>query len=280
VFVGIEKISCSPEHPFWIDGKGWVLSFQLEQGMRLRTRDGELVAIDEIRRRDEVTQVYNVEIDGFHTYFVSGLEILSHNMCAVNPARGNPMDNVVDAADDVADVTDDVVEGTADDVAEGTADDVAEGTTDDVVQEVSEDVIDLNKDVSNFDLPDLALSSDEFSIRASVPGDPKAFIRAELPEPGVVEVTDIFRGGLPKGSGGQFLADTLKAQGISPSKQLVFKGIINEPTVKAFELGIDPANSVLGRTGRNALKRMGLSPKSFKFQVGRGRKLNLVINVK
>jgi hypothetical protein len=124
VFVGIEKISCSPEHPFWIDGKGWVLSFQLEQGMRLRTRDGELVAIDEIRRRDEVTQVYNVEIDGFHTYFVSGLEILSHNMCAVNPARGNPMDNVVDAADDVADVTDDVAEGTVDDLAEGTVDDM------------------------------------------------------------------------------------------------------------------------------------------------------------
>jgi hypothetical protein len=86
VFVGIEKISCSTEHPFWVDGKGWVLAFQLKRGMHLRTRDGELLAIDEIRCRDEVTQVYNVEIDGFHTYFVSGLEILSHNMCGGNPA--------------------------------------------------------------------------------------------------------------------------------------------------------------------------------------------------
>jgi hypothetical protein len=187
----------------------------------------------------------------------------------VDNAVAPVVDNVVaSTADDVGEgAIDDLTEGAIDDVAEGTADDVAEGTTDDVVQEVSEDVIDLNKDVSNFDLPDLALSSDEFSIRASVPGDPKAFIRAELPEPGVVGVTDIFRGGLPKGSGGQFLADTLKAQGISPSKQLVFKGIINEPTVKAFELGIDPANSVLGRTGRNALKRMGLSPKSLSFKL-------------
>jgi hypothetical protein len=81
VFVGIEKISCSTEHPFWVDGKGWVLAFQLKRGMHLRTRDGALLTIDEVHRRDEVTQVYNVEIDGFHTYFVSGLEILSHNMC-------------------------------------------------------------------------------------------------------------------------------------------------------------------------------------------------------
>jgi hypothetical protein len=98
VFVGIEKISCSTEHPFWVDGKGWVLAFQLKRGMHLRTRDGALLTIDEVHRRDEVTQVYNVEIDGFHTYFVSGLEILSHNMCdGTDNLAGKAADDVADA---------------------------------------------------------------------------------------------------------------------------------------------------------------------------------------
>jgi hypothetical protein len=54
----------------------------------LQTHGGESLIIDEVRRRDEVTQVFNVEIDGLHTYFVSDLEILSHNMCGGLENRG------------------------------------------------------------------------------------------------------------------------------------------------------------------------------------------------
>lgn len=81
IFIGVEKISCTTDHPFWVEGRGWVLAFQLKCGMALQTHGGESLIIDEVRRRDEVTQVFNVEIDGLHTYFVSDLEILSHNMC-------------------------------------------------------------------------------------------------------------------------------------------------------------------------------------------------------
>jgi Pretoxin HINT domain len=81
IFIGIEKISCTPEHPFWVEGQGWVFAFQLKRGTILKTRKGQSLVIDEVRRRNEVTQVYNVEIDGLHTYFVSTLEILSHNAC-------------------------------------------------------------------------------------------------------------------------------------------------------------------------------------------------------
>ena len=81
IFIGLEKISCTTDHPFWVEGKGWVLAFQLKRGMILRTHKGESVVIDQISLRHEVTQVYNVEIDGLHTYFVSDFEILSHNMC-------------------------------------------------------------------------------------------------------------------------------------------------------------------------------------------------------
>jgi hypothetical protein len=90
-------------------------------------------------------------------------------------------------------------------------------------------------------LPELKLANDDYSIKATVSGDSKAFIRAETPSPGVVEVTDIFRGELPKGSGGQFLSEALQGHGAIPTKQLVFKNIINEPTVDLYKAGGNPA---------------------------------------
>jgi Pretoxin HINT domain/A nuclease of the HNH/ENDO VII superfamily with conserved WHH len=90
IFIGIEKISCTTDHPFWVQGQGWVSAFQLKGGMALQNREGEPQVIDVVRRRDEVAQVFNVEIEGQHTYFVSDLEILSHNMCG-DPVR--PVDS-------------------------------------------------------------------------------------------------------------------------------------------------------------------------------------------
>ncbi|WP_227498530.1 polymorphic toxin-type HINT domain-containing protein [Synechococcus sp. PCC 7336] len=81
LFIGTEKISCTPEHPFWVKGRGWVRASQLTVGAVLQTRAGKSVSIDAVHKRDETTNIYNVEIDGLHTYFVSDLEILSHNMC-------------------------------------------------------------------------------------------------------------------------------------------------------------------------------------------------------
>jgi hypothetical protein len=40
--------------------------------------------VDVVRRRDEMTYVYNVEIEGLHTYFVSAIGVLSHNACSGN----------------------------------------------------------------------------------------------------------------------------------------------------------------------------------------------------
>ncbi len=81
IFIGVEKISCTIDHPFWVEKTGWVLASQIKPGTVLRDRDGNALVVDVVRRRDEVTPVYNVEIEGLHTYFVSELEILSHNAC-------------------------------------------------------------------------------------------------------------------------------------------------------------------------------------------------------
>lgn len=122
------------------------------------------------------------------------------------------------------------------------------------------------------------LTKDNFSVRGTMESDPKVFVRAEVHPGGVIKVTDIFKGDLPPKSGGELLAATLKGHETLPTRQLVFKGIVNEPTIVAYKNGENAANSVLGKTGASALEAMGLKAKSYRFEENRG-KLDVVIDV-
>jgi Pretoxin HINT domain/Domain of unknown function (DUF4258) len=53
----------------------------LKEGMQLQTNHETFVSVDRVDRRDENVKVYNFEVEGFHTYFVSDLGILVHNSC-------------------------------------------------------------------------------------------------------------------------------------------------------------------------------------------------------
>ncbi|MEJ2622771.1 MAG: hypothetical protein P8163_21800 [Candidatus Thiodiazotropha sp.] len=92
-------------------------------------------------------------------------------------------------------------------------------------------------------------------------------------------MTDIFRGELPKGSGGQFLSEALQRHGAILAKQLIFKNITNEPTVNLCKTRGYPAESVLGKVAEKTLQKLNLEPGNYDFQLTRG-KLNLVIDVK
>jgi hypothetical protein len=130
-----------------------------------------------------------------------------------------------------------------------------------------------------FRMPDVKLDSDSFSIKATIPGNDKAWFRAEIPSQGTVNVTDIYKGALPKGTGGDFLAEALQKHGALPTDRLVFKGIINQPTLDTFKAGGDPSASVLGRTGARALELLGIKPENYAFKIVNG-KLDLIIQTK
>ena len=83
VFVDGEEIITTPEHPFYVEGIGFVLAGELSEGDILRTAENENPIITKIEKEylDECINVYNFEVKDFHTYFVSEKSIFVHNMC-------------------------------------------------------------------------------------------------------------------------------------------------------------------------------------------------------
>jgi hypothetical protein len=80
--IGGHTVETTAEHPFWVVGQGWVTVKNLRPGMKMRGVDDNWIAVSEVRRRIERTRVYNIEVVGTHTYFVSTAQILVHNKAA------------------------------------------------------------------------------------------------------------------------------------------------------------------------------------------------------
>lgn len=83
IHVGKEVIKTTSEHPFWVVGEGWVQAEDLKEGDWLETNEGKAVAISKIVVKHENTTVYNFKVADYHSYFVSNLNIWTHNSCDV-----------------------------------------------------------------------------------------------------------------------------------------------------------------------------------------------------
>jgi intein/homing endonuclease len=70
ITVGGEVITTTDEHPFWIVGKSWVKSKDLEVADVLTTSDGKELTIEKIEIKKEHRTVYNFKVKDFHNYFV------------------------------------------------------------------------------------------------------------------------------------------------------------------------------------------------------------------
>jgi hypothetical protein len=71
----------TPDHPVYVEGKGWLGAENLAIGDRLRRADGgwaKVLAVERVRLA-EPKQVYNFTVKGPHTYFVLEAGVLVHN---------------------------------------------------------------------------------------------------------------------------------------------------------------------------------------------------------
>ncbi|MBG9736744.1 polymorphic toxin-type HINT domain-containing protein [Paenibacillus alvei] len=80
--VGDQVIETTDNHPFLVEGKGWVLAVDLQVKDKLQQSNGNTLTIDNIKivKHDEKVKVYNFTVADFHTYFVSELGIWVHNI--------------------------------------------------------------------------------------------------------------------------------------------------------------------------------------------------------
>ena len=91
IYIGGEKITTTEGHPFWVKDVGWVAARDLDAGAQLQTKSESWLGVERVEKHTEVATVYNFEVAGFHTYFVSDLGLLVHNSCPVRRAQ-NPND--------------------------------------------------------------------------------------------------------------------------------------------------------------------------------------------
>lgn len=73
------RLSCSPEHPFWVEGAGWTKAGDLAVGDVVRDAAGLPLRVAARAERAGEFTVHNVEVADLHTFHVSARAILVHN---------------------------------------------------------------------------------------------------------------------------------------------------------------------------------------------------------
>ncbi|MGW4465963.1 polymorphic toxin-type HINT domain-containing protein [Micromonospora sp. NPDC004704] len=76
------SVTATEGHPFWVAGeRRWVKAGDLVAGQRIGTADGASATVSATRKWTERERVFNLTVDGLHTYYVvaGGRDLLVHN---------------------------------------------------------------------------------------------------------------------------------------------------------------------------------------------------------
>jgi len=74
-----ETVHATGNHPFWVEGIGWTAAEFLEPGQLLQLADGSSATVASAHDTGVLDQVFNFEVDGFHTYYVGLQGAWVHN---------------------------------------------------------------------------------------------------------------------------------------------------------------------------------------------------------
>ena len=82
LLIGEEEIITTAEHPFWVNGQGFVATEELKKGDYVETAEGELLLLSQVdvEYLEKPVMVYNFEVEDWHTYYVSREEIFVHKI--------------------------------------------------------------------------------------------------------------------------------------------------------------------------------------------------------
>jgi len=91
IWAGAEVVNVTPEHPFFVEGKGWIEAKDILAQDVLVNIDSKLTVTKAvgIKKLDKPTKVYNIRVNDWHTYYITKSSILVHN---AGPDCGPPDD--------------------------------------------------------------------------------------------------------------------------------------------------------------------------------------------
>jgi hypothetical protein len=82
-----DEIEATPGHPFWVDRRGWTRAEDLASGDMLRALGGRALRVEGTSLYAGPATVFNLEVEGAHTYYASTSAVLVHNTnCASRAA--------------------------------------------------------------------------------------------------------------------------------------------------------------------------------------------------
>ncbi len=90
--IGGRVIGTTAEHPYFVRGKGWTATHDLQPGDEVRLMAPGWKTIENVIATDRLEKVYNLEIEEDHTYFVGcdewGFSVWAHNAgCTVDEVQ-------------------------------------------------------------------------------------------------------------------------------------------------------------------------------------------------
>jgi hypothetical protein len=84
----VDVIQATPQHPFWVRERGWVGAGALTPGQdTLSSADDAPLLLLSVRSLARADTVYNLEVEGAHTFFVGDVAVWVHNYCPQTDPR-------------------------------------------------------------------------------------------------------------------------------------------------------------------------------------------------
>ena len=81
--MGGQVIRTTPEHPFYVQNRGWTAARELQAGDLLAGPDGHWTCVEALNDTGKVEAVYNLRVADYHTYFIGkehwGFSVWAHN---------------------------------------------------------------------------------------------------------------------------------------------------------------------------------------------------------
>ena len=94
--VNNEEIVTTFDHPFYVNGKGFINATNLWIGAELVNKDGCIIVVENIFKeylKDRTAKVHNFKVEDFHTYFVGNIFIWVHNAeCTIEFSNKSRLD--------------------------------------------------------------------------------------------------------------------------------------------------------------------------------------------